>query len=218
MHGSGTCRVCRSARRRLQALGYRHAVASSISASRPSARQRGDPRHRVDRRRRVQRIELKLDRLLERLGDAPAGGGRSGDADTTVDGAAGMAPVPAALVDDLRLAKSSLAGLSERVESLEQLLSEKFKPIDEAAQSVRGRSRRRGRRWMRRRVPTRGRRRRSRTSKTGSTSSSGMRSCGVWPSPASCSCTSGWSSPGGVRLGVSGRAGRLRAALPEAGP
>ena len=48
-----------------------------------------------------------------------------------------MAPVPAVLVDDLKLAKSNLAGLSERVESLERRLSEKFKPIEDAAQSVR---------------------------------------------------------------------------------
>ena len=85
----------------------------------------------------LQRIELKLDLLMERIGDAPAGGGHSGDADTAVDGVAGTAPVPAALVDDLRLAKSNLAQLSERVESLERRLSEKFEPIDEAAQSVR---------------------------------------------------------------------------------
>lgn len=76
----------------------------------------------------LQRIERQLDLLFERLGDAPPGGGRSGDADATGD--------PAALVDDLKLAKSNLAGLSERVESLERRLSEKFKPIEEAAQSV----------------------------------------------------------------------------------
>lgn len=74
----------------------------------------------------LQRIELKLDFLLERLSHAPTGGGRSG-------GAAGITPVPAALVDDLKLAKPNLAGLPERVESLERRLSEKFKPIDEAA-------------------------------------------------------------------------------------
>ena len=52
----------------------------------------------------LQRIELKLDRLLERIGDAPVGGGHSGDADTTVGGVAGMAPVPAALIDPVRRA------------------------------------------------------------------------------------------------------------------
>ena len=48
-----------------------------------------------------------------------------------------MAPVPATLVDDLKFAKSNLVGLSERVESLQRRLSEKFEPIEEAAQSVR---------------------------------------------------------------------------------
>lgn len=76
----------------------------------------------------LQRIERQLELLFERLGDAPPGGGRSGDADATGD--------PAALIDDLKLVKSNLAGLSERVESLERRLSEKFKPIEEAAQSV----------------------------------------------------------------------------------
>ena len=82
----------------------------------------------------LRRIELKLDWLVEQRGGAPAGGGRSG---ATLGGVAGTATVPAALVDDLRLAKSNLAGLSERVESLERRLSERFKPIDEAVQSVR---------------------------------------------------------------------------------
>ena len=82
----------------------------------------------------LRRIELKLDWLVEQFGGAPAGGGRSG---ATLGGVAGTATVPAALVDDLRLAKSNLAGLSERVESLERRLSERFKPIDEAVQSVR---------------------------------------------------------------------------------
>ena len=66
---------------------------------------------------RLQRIESQLDTVIALLGKTP--------------------PVPEALVDDLKLAKSNLAGLSERVESLERRLSEKFKPIEEAAQAVR---------------------------------------------------------------------------------
>ena len=66
---------------------------------------------------RLQRIESQLDTVIALLGKTP--------------------PVPEALVDDLKLAKSNLAGLSERVESLERQLSEKFKPIEEAAHEVR---------------------------------------------------------------------------------
>ena len=66
---------------------------------------------------RLQRIESQLDTVIALLGKTP--------------------PVPEALVDDLKLAKSNLAGLSERVESLERRLSEKLKPIEEAAQAVR---------------------------------------------------------------------------------
>ena len=90
---------------------------------------------------RLRRIESQLESLITLLRETPAGTARPGavgeGAGTAADGASPTPPLPEALVEDLKLAKSNLAGLSERVESLERGLSEKLKPIEEAAESVR---------------------------------------------------------------------------------
>ena len=90
---------------------------------------------------RLQRIESLLETVLERLAATPSGAVRSepahDGADAAASGATAMPPLPEALVDDLKLAKSNLAGLSERVESLERKFLEKFQPIDKAAEAVR---------------------------------------------------------------------------------
>ena len=90
---------------------------------------------------RLRRIESQLE-LLIRLHREPSVGtvrprAVGENAGAVADGASPTPPLPEALVEDLKLAKSNLAGLSERVESLERGLSEKLKPIEEAAESVR---------------------------------------------------------------------------------
>ena len=58
----------------------------------------------------------------------------------TLEAAVDKLPAPeaaGALVEHLKLARSNLAGLSERTEGLERRLSERFEPIDGAAVAVR---------------------------------------------------------------------------------
>ena len=58
----------------------------------------------------------------------------------TLEAAVDKLPAPeaaGALVEHLKLARSNLAGLSERTEGLERRLSERFEPIDGAAAAVR---------------------------------------------------------------------------------
>ena len=90
---------------------------------------------------RLRRIESQLDSLIRLHREPSAGTARPGPvregAGTAADGASPTPPLPEALLEDLKLAKSNLAGLSERVESLERGLSEKLKPIEEAAEAVR---------------------------------------------------------------------------------
>lgn len=90
---------------------------------------------------RLRRIESQLELLIGLHRETAAGTIRPGPvgevADTAESGATATPPLPEALMEDLKLAKSNLAGLSERVESLERGLSEKLKPIEEAAESVR---------------------------------------------------------------------------------
>ena len=78
---------------------------------------------------RLRRIESQLELLI--------GLHREPSAGTAADGASPTPPLPEAFVEDLKLAKSNLAGLSERVESLERGLSEKLEPLEKTAESVR---------------------------------------------------------------------------------
>ena len=78
--------------------------------------------------------------------DAAAGGTKEARDDLSarlakMEAAVGELPAAAQaageVVEHLKLARSNLAGLSERIGGLERRLSEKFKPIDSAAVSVR---------------------------------------------------------------------------------
>lgn len=88
---------------------------------------------------RLRRIESHLESLIALHREAPAGTARPGGGDDgpARDATAATPEAPEALLEELKLARSNLVGLSERVESLERGMSEKVKPIEEAAEAVR---------------------------------------------------------------------------------
>ncbi len=82
---------------------------------------------------RLRRIESHLESLIETHREPPAGTARPGGDGV---GTAATPQVSESRVEELNLESPSLAGLSERVEP-ERRLSEKVKPIEEAAGEVR---------------------------------------------------------------------------------
>ncbi len=88
---------------------------------------------------RLRRIESHLESLVALNRESPARTARPGGGDDgpARDATAATPEAPEALLEELKLARSSLVGLSERVESLERGLSERVKPIEEAAEAVR---------------------------------------------------------------------------------